>query len=79
MDDLFDQSERMVGALAQSDQRDIRSFPRGDGSHFLDIDLASDHLMAKGGNHRRYQRQAILGAASARLISPRPLRLQQSF
>ena len=59
-DDLLDQAERVVGALAQSDERDVGSFSRRDRSDVLDLDLARDHLMAKGGDDRRNQRQAIL-------------------
>ena len=59
VDDLLDQAERMLGALAQSDERDVGPFSRSHRPDVLDIDLASDHLMPEGGNDRRDQRQAI--------------------
>ena len=49
----------MVGALAESDERDVGTFSRSCRPDVLDIDLASDHLMPECGDDRREQRQAI--------------------
>jgi hypothetical protein len=43
--DLVDQSERMVGALPESDQRDIGPLPRGHRTDVFNVDFARDHLV----------------------------------
>ena len=60
MDDLLDQVERVLGALAEPDERDVGSLPGGHGPDVLDLDLARDHLVSERGDDRRDQRQAIL-------------------
>jgi hypothetical protein len=59
VDDLLDQHERVIAALAQPDKRNIRSFLRGHGADIFDLDLALS-LRAPGCNDWRDQRQAIL-------------------
>ena len=59
LDDLLDHVERVLGALAEPDERDIGPFSRRNRPDVFDLDLASDHLMAESGNDRRDQRQAI--------------------
>ena len=58
--DLLDQVERVLGALAEPDERDVGSLPRGHRADVLDLDLARDHLVPEGGDDRRDERQAIL-------------------
>ena len=53
-------SERMLGALPESDERDVGSLPGGHGADVFDVDLARDHLVAKSDHDRRHQRQAVL-------------------
>jgi hypothetical protein len=50
----------MVGALAQTDQRDIRPLPGGHRPDVFDLDLARDHLVPERSDDRSYERQAIL-------------------
>jgi hypothetical protein len=38
----------VLGALAESDERDIGPFPRGNCPDVLDIDLPRNHFVAKG-------------------------------
>ena len=57
--DLLDQVERVFGALAESDKRDVRPLPGGDGPDVLDIDLACDHLVPECGDDRRYRHKVI--------------------
>jgi len=59
-DDLVDQLESMLGVLAEPDQRDVGSLPRGNGSDVLDIDLARDHLVAEGDDERADERESGL-------------------
>ena len=49
----------MVGALAETDQRDVGTFSSSCRSDVLDIDLASDDLVPECGNDRREQRQTV--------------------
>jgi hypothetical protein len=42
----------MLGVLAEPDQRDVGSFPRGNGSDVLDIDLARNYLVTEGDDER---------------------------
>ena len=58
--DLLDQAERMLGALAESDERDVRPLPGGDRPDVLDLDLACDHLVTESDDNRHDQLQAIL-------------------
>jgi hypothetical protein len=46
-------------ALAEADEGDVRTFARRHPSHVLDLDLARDHLVPKGGDSLRDERQAI--------------------
>jgi hypothetical protein len=41
-----------TGILAEPDQRDVGSLPRGNGSDVLDIDLGRNHLVAEGDDDR---------------------------
>ena len=50
----------MFGAVPEAHERDIGTLPCSDGPDVLDVDLASDYLMAKGDNYRRHQGQAVL-------------------
>jgi PAS domain-containing protein len=50
----------MLGALAQTDEGDVRPFPRRHRSDVLDLDLARDHLVPERGDDRRDERQTIL-------------------
>ena len=59
LDDLLDQAERMLGALAEADERDVRSLPRRDRPHVLDVDLTGDHLVPEAGDDRRDEGQPI--------------------
>jgi hypothetical protein len=59
-DDLVDESERVLGALAEADQRDVGSLSGGHHTDVLDFDLASDHLVAKRSHDRRNEREATL-------------------
>ena len=58
--DSLDQPERVLGALAEPDKRDVGSLPGGQGSDFIDLDLARDHLMSKGCDYRRHEQEAFL-------------------
>jgi hypothetical protein len=57
--DLLDQLERVLGALAETDEGDVRALARRHCSDVLDLDLAGDHLMPESGDDRRDERQAI--------------------
>ena len=59
-DDLLDQAKRMLGTLAESDERNIWALLGGDRPDILDLDLAGDHLVPQPSDDRRHQRQAIL-------------------
>jgi hypothetical protein len=58
--DLLDQTQRMAGALAQADERDVRSLPRRHRPDVFDVDLARDHLVPKSGDDRCDESQPIL-------------------
>ena len=59
MHDLVDQVERVLGALAQADQRNVGSLPGGDRADVRYINLSSDHLMAKRDHDRRDERETV--------------------
>ena len=60
LDDLLDQVERVLGALAEPDERDVGSLPGGHRADVFDLDLARDHLVPERSDDRRDERQAIL-------------------
>ena len=60
LDDLLDQAECVLGALAQPDERHVRSLPGCHGTDVFDVDLACDHLVPERGDDRRDEGQAIL-------------------
>jgi hypothetical protein len=47
LDDLLDQLQGVLGALAESHERDVGSLPGGHRPDVVDLDLAGDHLMPK--------------------------------
>jgi hypothetical protein len=57
--DLLDHMERVLGALAEADQRDVRPFTRRHCPDVLNLDLARNHLVPESGDDRRDERQAI--------------------
>jgi hypothetical protein len=57
--DLLDQVESVLGALAETNEGNVRPFPRGHGSDVLHFDLACDHLVAESSDDRRDESQAI--------------------
>ena len=59
VDDLLDQHERVLGALAEAHERDVRPLPRGDRPDLVDVDLARDHLVSQLRHNRRYEGQPI--------------------
>src|SRR5215213_6763777 len=59
MDDLLDQHESMLGALAEAHERDVRPLAGRDDSDLVDVDLARDHLMPEVRHDRRYESQPI--------------------
>ena len=60
VDDLLDQTERVLRALAEPDERDVRTLLRGHGADELDVDLTRDHLVPERGDDLRNELQAIL-------------------
>ena len=50
-DDLRDLLERVLGALAEPDQRHVGALPRRHGRDVGDVDLAGDHLVTEAGHH----------------------------
>jgi hypothetical protein len=60
VDDLLDQVERMLGALAQADDGDVRPLARRHCSDVVHLDLARDHVVPERGDNRRDEGQAIL-------------------
>jgi hypothetical protein len=58
--DLLDHLERVLGALAEADEGDVRPFPRRHCCDVLNLDLARDHLVPESGDDRRDERQPIL-------------------
>jgi len=49
-----DQFERVLGALAEPDERDVGPLPGGDLPNVCDLDLAHDHLVPQGRDDRRW-------------------------
>ncbi len=60
VDDLLDQAECVLGALAEPDERHVGSLTSRDTSHVFHLDLARDHFVTEFGDDRRDERQAIL-------------------
>ena len=58
-DDLRDQLEGVLRAQPETDECYIRPLPLGGGSNFLDVDLASDHLVAEADHDLRKQLEPI--------------------
>ena len=46
-DDLRDQLERVLGAQTQADEGYVGPLSLGRGTHFLDVDLAGDHVVTE--------------------------------
>ncbi len=46
-DDLVDQFERVLGALAESYERDVGALSGGDGGDVFDLDFAGDYLVSE--------------------------------
>ena len=59
MHDLRDQLERMLGAHAEPDERDVGSLPRGHRADLCDVDLARDHLVPEPGDDLGEQLQPV--------------------
>ena len=59
LDDLLDQDERVLGALAETHQCDVRPLPGRHGPDLVDIDLARDHLVSERGDYRRNEGEPI--------------------
>ena len=53
-------SERVLGALAEPDERDVRSLSGGHGADVFDLDLARDHLVSERDHDRGDEREAVL-------------------
>jgi hypothetical protein len=60
VDNALDQFERMLRALAETDERNIRLFAGRYGSNLSDIDLGSDHFVPDVGDEVYDLCQAIL-------------------
>ncbi len=45
--DFRDQLEGVLRAQPETDERDVRLFPRGDRTDFFYVDLASDHVVSE--------------------------------
>ena len=50
-DDLRDLLQRVLGALAEADQRDVRTLPCRHRGDVGDVDLPGDHLVPEAGHH----------------------------
>ena len=50
VDDLGDQVERVLGAQAEPDERDVGVLSRRYGADLPDVDLAGDHLVTEAGH-----------------------------
>jgi hypothetical protein len=59
-DDPLDQSEGVIGACAEPDERNVGSLPGGDRADIFDVDFACGHLMAERGDDRGDEREPIL-------------------
>ncbi|MGO9972223.1 MAG: hypothetical protein ACLP01_05315 [Solirubrobacteraceae bacterium] len=59
MHDLVDQSQRVLGALAEPNERDIGAFARGGWADVLDIDLARDDLVPERDHDRGDERESL--------------------
>ena len=59
-DDLVDQLECVLRALAEPDERDVGSLSGGHGGHVFDLDLAGDHLVSERDHGRRDEREPVL-------------------
>jgi hypothetical protein len=60
LDDLLDESERMLGAPAKPDEGDVGSLTRSHRTNLVDFDLACDHFVPKSSDDRHDERKAIL-------------------
>ena len=58
-DNLVDQFECVVGALAEPNKRNIGALSRGRRADILDLDLAGDHLMTEAHDDRSNKRQTV--------------------
>lgn len=50
----------MLGALPESDERDVGPLPAATGADVLDVDLTGDHVVAEGDDDRVDEREAVL-------------------
>ena len=60
VDDLLDQLQRMLRALAEADEGDVRVLPRCDRADLADLDLRGDHLVPQAGHDGRNGGKTIL-------------------
>ena len=60
VDDLLDQLERVLGALAETDERDVGMLARRHRPDLADLDLGSDHLVPEAGDDGRDVGETIL-------------------
>ena len=70
-DDLVDQFERVLRALAEPDERDVGSLSGGYGGDVFDLDLAGDHLVSErdhGGGDEREAVLALVGDQDAQVL-----------
>jgi hypothetical protein len=58
--DLVDQLQRVLGALPETDERDVGPLACGDGTDVGDLDLARDHLVPEGHDDRSDEGEAVL-------------------
>ena len=65
---------------AESDERDVRSLPGGDGADVLNLDLAGDDLVAERGHDWNDELEtipALIGDQNAQVIRPVPERFHR--
>jgi hypothetical protein len=60
LDDLFDQHQRVVGALAEPHQGHVWALPGGHGADVVHVDRTRDDLVAERCDDRRHQRKPVL-------------------
>jgi hypothetical protein len=58
-DDLGDQLEGVLRAQPETDERDVRLFPRGHRTDLFHVDLASDHVVPKPRHDLRKQLEPL--------------------
>jgi hypothetical protein len=63
-DDLVDQSKRVLRALSEPNEGDVRSFSGGDGTDVFDVYFACDYFVAEGDDDRCDEREAVFALVS---------------